>query len=663
MKGSFFLKMAVRNIRANRQLYLPYFIAATLTVSMFSQMVAMVNNDFVRTRSESLPVLFGFGTIVIGIFSAIFLLYTNSFLIKRRKKEIGLYGILGLEKKHVARILFLETCLVGSGSIFLGLGIGVIFGRLFFLLLNYLLRVPEMMEYTLSLAGVGIAILLFCMIFLTTYLYNVSQVTFSNPIKLLKGEKEGEKEPRSNVFLFLLGLALVGSGYWISVTISDPLAAMTQFFTAVLLVIAGTYFLFTAGSIFLLKAMKKNKKLYYRPRAFISISGMLYRMKQNAAGLSNISILSCMVIIALATTLTIYVGSEETLHTRFPAENSITVYAGEEETIEAVQTDIAYTISQIEEETAGAELEVADAVAYAYVSFLGELEGDTFRQTESLGREMPTVMVLMSLADFNRIEQENLVLAENQVYVLRNEPYPEEQLVLSEIAFEALPLTVELDVFQYGEEAAFGDALLVVMPSIERINAVLADSLKYDNGLFRASIYGDISWDTSGTEEEKLAYAAQLHDFINNGPLSAHYESRDAYRGEWYSMNGGFLFLGIFLGMLFTLGAVLITYFKQISEGYDDRGRFQIMQKVGLDKDMIRDTSRNQVVWMFMLPLLVASVHTAFAYPIIHKLLMVFGVTSHVTLISCIIGVVIVFSLLYWLIYRWTARVYYAIVN
>lgn len=662
MKGSFFLKMAVRNIRANKQLYWPYFIAAALTVSMFSQMTAMLNNDFVRNRSASLPMLFGFGTIVIGVFSAIFLLYTNSFLIKRRKKEIGLYGILGLEKKHVARILFMETCLVGTGSILLGLSIGVVFGRLFFLLLNYLLKVEEVMAYNLSFTGMGITILLFLACFFITYLYNISQVTFANPINLLKGEKEGEKEPKSNVFLFLLGVALVGSGYWISVTIADPLAAITQFFTAVLLVIVGTYFLFTAGSIFILKAMKKNQKLYYRPRAFISISGMLYRMKQNATGLANISVLSCMVIISLATTLTIYIGSEDTLLTLYPAENNMTVYTGEEEVVAAVRADVASAVSLIEEETAAAELEVAEARAYTSVSFFGELEGNVFQLAETFGTSMPTTLVMMSLADFNRIEEEDLLLAENQVLVRRNGGYPEDKLVLSGLTFQARPLETELEVLQYGEEWT-GDSIFVVMPDVEQVEAAVEASKPAENEYFMGGIFGYIEWDTSGTEEEKEAYVTKMQDTFEDGAIIANYESREAGRTEWYSLNGGFLFLGIFLGMLFMIGTILITYFKQISEGYDDRDRFQIMQKVGLDKGMIRDTSRGQVIWMFMLPLMVAAIHTAFAYPIIHKLLMVFGVTSHVTLISCIVGVVIFFSLLYWLIYRLTARIYYSIVK
>lgn len=662
MKGSFFLKMAVKNIRANKQLYLPYMISSVLTVAMFSQMVALLTNEFVQERNPTLSTLFSLGAIVIGLFSFIFTMYTNSFLIKRRKKEIGLYGILGLEKKHVGRILFLETIIVGFGSILIGLLIGLLFGRLFFLLLNYLLQLPEVMSYTTSWEGMGMTVILFTVIFFVAYLYNISQVTFSNPIKLLKGEKEGEKEPKSNWFLLILGIGSLGYGYWISVTISDPLAAMIQFFLAVILVIIGTFCLFTAGSIFVLKAMKKNKQLYYQPRAFISISGMLYRMKQNATGLANISVLSCMVIIALATTTTIYVGTEDTLAMRFPAENNVTVYSfGDEVKVEQVQESVEDIINVINENTE--EVAVENQEQYIYANLFGKMKEDYFEVGVDFdgGLTMPDTLLLISLDDYNQLTQSDDTLADNQVYIHHSANYQNETIKLSTLEFDTLILEKNMDMFPI--EESISGSYLIVVPSKEVMQAILsayqAEATDYLNG----DVYGSIQWDTSGTEEEKARYSELISEKISNGDFVARYESRSAGRDEWYMLNGGFLFLGIFLGLLFTIGTVLITYYKQISEGYDDRERFQIMQKVGLDKDMIRSTSRSQVVWMFMLPLIVATVHTAFAYPIIHKLLMLFGIFSHTILISCIAGVVLSFSVIYWLIYRLTARIYFSIVE
>lgn len=661
MKGSFFFKMAVKNIRANKQLYLPYMISSILTVAMFSQMVALLNNDFVQERNPTLITLFGLGAIVIGLFSFIFTMYTNSFLIKRRKKEIGLYGILGLEKKHVGRILFLETVIVGSASILIGLLVGLLFGRLFFLLLNYLLQLPEVMAYTTSWEGMGMTALLFVGIFFVAYLYNISQVTFSNPIKLLKGGKEGEKEPKNNWLLLIIGFASLGYGYWISVTISDPLAAMLQFFLAVILVIIGTFCLFTAGSIFILKAMKKNKRLYYQPRAFISISGMLYRMKQNAIGLANISVLSCMVIIALATTITMYVGTEETLAMRFPAENNVTVYTSIDDiSVEAVRRDIAGITEVVNGDTGG--LEIQDFQKYVYLDIFGEMTETGFNlpAQDASTLTIPETLIIISLEDYNRLMQAEEILEENQVFIHHSADFQSDTIQLASFEFEAITLEEDMEMFPV--EEAIGGSYLLVAPNDEVLQDILVSYQAQADNLI-GDVYASVQWDTSGTEEEKASYVERITEKISNGDFIARYQSRSAGRDEWYMLNGGFLFLGIFLGLLFTIGTVLITYYKQISEGYDDRERFQIMQKVGLDKEMIRSTSRSQVVWMFMLPLIVATIHTAFAYPIIHKLLMLFGVFSHTILISCIVGVVLSFSLIYWFIYRVTARIYYSIVQ
>ena len=375
MRSNFYLKMALRNIRANKQLYFPYALSAVMTVAMFFQMLTLAMTDYGdMIGADSLAPLFWFGTAVIGLFSLVFLLYANSFLIKRRKKEVGLYGILGLEKRHVGSSLFVESVLVGFSSIFVGLVSGAILGQLIFLFLNYLLQLPVSMEFQMQGSNFLLTALLFMGGFFLAHLYNVSQVTFSDPIQLLKGEKEGEREPKSNLFLFLLGILFLGSGYFISVTISNPLAAMLNFFAAVLLVIIGTYLLFTAGSIYILKKMKKNKKRYYQPRAFISISGMLYRMKQNATGLANISILACMVIVAVGTTVALYVGVEDALSMRYKTDHDALVYYDDEKSIDAIQADVDKVVERIQAETD--TLEITHFEHYVYASIFGNLSGD-----------------------------------------------------------------------------------------------------------------------------------------------------------------------------------------------------------------------------------------------------------------------------------------------
>ena len=621
-------------------------------------MVSLMTNKFVQERSATLPSMFLIGVVVIGIFSIIFILYTNSFLIKRRKKEIGLYGILGLEKKHVAKILFFETVFTSLLSIAAGLVAGLIFGRLVFMLLNYLLRLPTDIAYSTSLVSVAATIGLFIGIFGITFLYNVSQFTFANPIKLLKGKQEGEKEPKGSLILFILSLVFLGWGYWISITIPDPLAALEKFFLAVLFVIIGTYLLFISGSIFILKAMKKNKRIYYRPGAFISISGMLYRMKQNAVGLANICILASMVIIAVSTTATMFIGAEETLGNSYPYENNMTLI-GDREDIDAINSRFFELQEQLREETEAAGLEVTEMESYRYQNMFGQLEGQQFIFEQSIvGSELPVFLQILPLEDFNAMSGNSYSLSDDEaLYYHSTGTYQKDELTIGEQNYRLTAIENE-----FSEEMALTESLALVVPDISHLKQIKADfENQFPEDTF-TTIDAEIGWNTTGAEEEKREFAEQMVDEYSWNS-DRHYESRLLQREEWYSINGGFLFLGIFLGLLFTIGTVLITYFKQVSEGFDDREKFQIMQKVGLDKEMIRESTRSQIVWMFLLPIVIATIHVIFAYPIVQKLLLIFGVTNDVTWLLSFTGVVIAFAAVYWIIYRVTSKVYYSIVK
>ena len=508
MQSNFYFKMALRNIRANKQLYLPYAISAVMTVAMLLQMLSLMTNNFVEVRgSESLTMLFQFGAFVIGIFSLVFLLYANSFLIKKRKKEIGLYGILGLEKRHVARILFLESLLVGAGSILVGLISGTIFGQLIFLFLNYLLKLPVKMAYSINFVNFGITAVVFAGIFLAAYLYNVRQVTFSNPIELLKGGKEGEKEPKSNLFLFILGIITLGSGYFISVTISDPLAAILNFFSAVLLVIIGTYLLFTAGSIFILKAMKKNKKLYYQPRAFISISGMLYRMKQNAMGLANITILSCMVIIAVGTTVALYFGVDDALQNRYPFDHNATVYYDQEKTVDALQADIEKVENRVEVESA--DYGITELNSFLYANIFGELSGNEFTPDNT----MRQTITMLTAEDFNKTEGTTIEPKENELYIHESAGYSENTLKLADEEYTVIPFGGAAKNFEV--ENTSGQSLLIVVENSKMIDKIMADYEARDEGYW-VSVTGKVQWNTDKSVESEKAYAAALSPMLES---------------------------------------------------------------------------------------------------------------------------------------------------
>lgn len=503
-------------------------------------------------------------------------------------------------------------------------------------------------------------IALFIGIFGIMFLYNVSQFTFANPIKLLKGKQEGEKEPKGSIILFILSLAFLAWGYGISVTIPDPLAAISNFFLAVLLVIIGTYLLFISGSIFILKALKKNKRIYYQPGAFISISGMLYRMKQNAVGLANICILASMVIIAVSTTVTIFVDSEETLENRYPFENNVTLF-GEVENPEEMNTRFFEFQDDLWKTTEAAGLEVTENKGYREMSLFGRLQENEFVVDGNLAEpEESILLMILPLEDFNEMTGKSVTLeGDEALYYHSTTTDKKESLTIGTETYKLTEVENEFD-----GNMDLTESMALVVPEVSHLLKITENFKEQFPESNYLTIDAQIGWNTSGTEEQKEGLAKQLEsEYGWNAVGNNIYESRLLQREEWYSLNGGFLFLGIFLGLLFTIGTVLITYFKQVSEGFDDREKFQIMQKVGLDKEMIEESTRSQIVWMFLLPIVIATIHVIFAYPIVRKLLLIFGVTNEITWLLSFIGVVIAFAAIYWVIYRLTSRVYYSIVK
>lgn len=651
MNKFFFSKLALRNLKSNKQIYFPYIFASIATVAMFYMMVALRENKFIQTRSDTLSLLFALGAIVVGVFSFIFILYTNSFLIKRRKKEIGLYAILGMKKSHVSRILAIESIVTSFFSIVVGLMVGHLLGELAFLVLNYALKFGIEMSFPFTIQAMLIAIGLFALIFLTTLVYNITQVTFSNPIQLIKGKQTGEREPKSSLTLFILSLLLIGLGYWMSLTIDNPLDAMIYFFLAVLLVISGTYFLFISGSIFILKKLKKNKQLYYRPSPFISISGMLYRMKQNAVGLANITILATMVIVAVSTTAAIFIGTEDTLTVRLPYENQRTYY----ETV-----DLEEQLEAIEKETETNGLKVTGTEMYVYYNLFSIIEDNKIMIEEAdFAKEIPDTVQLLVREDYERIADETIHLQSNEVLVFDSKnTFDFSTLLIGDTTYQVkskIENPLKMDKSQ-------SPNMIVVVDSKEVLESIIDIDLRSRGVELPIVADAVISWDTTGTQEQKKDYSEKTAANVSDSDNS-YFQSRELMREEWDTMNGGFLFLGIFLGLLFTFGAALITYFKQVSEGYDDREKFQIMQKVGLDKQMIRKTTRLQIVWMFLLPLIIAVTHVTFAFPIIQKLLLLFSVVNTALVFWCFVGVIVGFSVIYWIIYQVTSKVYYSIVE
>lgn len=662
MGVKFFIRMAARNIKTNRKFYGPFILAAAITTAMFFMMISLLDNSFVQ-EEVTLKTMLQLGIWVIGIFSVIFLMYTNAVIRKTRQKEMGLYSILGLEKKHLTYLVFWENGLVASVSILLGLLTGLVLGYLNFLLINYLMQLSVPLAFSFSpislLVTAGVFALIFCLLFL----FNIGQILRAKPIHLLKNSQAGEGEPKASWLIFIFAIACLGAGYWISLTTESPISVIINLFVAVILVILGTYGLFTAATIVILKALKRNKGLYYKAGPFISISGMLYRMKAHAIGLANISILSTMVIVAVSTTISMYVGTENSLETRYPVDHSISIWPYSTETNDLTE-NLDLLNETVQAYTAETEQTISELIQYQEVNLMGHVKESQLVPSDIPYEATVSEIIFLPKDDFQTMSQQTINLSEEEIaiYTTDDDAKGLSQLTIFEQTFTVSYLEETPE--QFNTMQTLSDEIVIVLPTMEAFNRILQE-VQTENLPYNARGVVEFGLDEA-TSAEELAFAKGLGNHLETISVFANgnfYESRSLQREEWYIMNGGFLFLGIFLGMLFLIGTILITYFKQISEGLADRERIQIMQKVGLSREMTRKSTNSQVLWLFFLPIIVAVTHTAFAYPILSKLLTLFGIVNQTIIIASIAIVVLVFMLLYWLIYKATSKIYLRIVE
>lgn len=607
---------------------------------------------------DTVQMMLSFGFVVVAIFSAVFLLYTNSFLIKRRKKEFGLFNVLGMEKKHLARIMMYETIYIAVISISAGLIGGIVLSKAMFLLLLKLLRFEVQMGFEISGSAIVFALLLFGTIFFLTLLSNLRQVHLAKPIELLKGGQVGEREPKAKWLLTLSGLASMGTGYYLALTAESPIAALTLFFVAVILVMIGTYCLFTAGSIALLKLLRKNKSYYYRPNRFTTVSGLMYRMQRNAVGLANICILSTMVLVTLSTTVALFVGVEDVLKTRYPRDIVISSYGITDEYID----NLGATVAQVLENH---NLVMQDPMEYRMLSFVGIAQGNEFLTDEPSLNISPSrlkTLCFIPSEDYSGLTGEEVQLAQDEVLLYsQGADYEYESLSVLGRTFSVrkqlneLPAVTEWDIS--------GRHFLIVkdMDVVEEMYHAQADVYGEHGSKLTYHLQFDFPGDVS--EEGEIAFYKDLRSSLPSGGVSRYIESREAVKDEFYSLYGGLFFLGLFLGILFIMGTVLIIYYKQITEGYEDKERFAIMQKVGMSREEVKRSIRSQVLTVFFLPLIVATVHISVAFPFITKLLAVFSLRNTLLFATCTGGTVLIFALFYGLVYHRTARVYYRIVS
>lgn len=660
-----YTKLAITNIKNNRQFYFPYLLTGIITVAMFYIMCALESNPGIQSMpgAKDLGLILRLGIGVIGIFAVIFLFYTNSFIIKRRKKELGIYNILGMEKRHIAKILSKEAFFTAIIAIGGGLVTGVLFHKLACMLLYRMIGFNGGITFSFSKKGVMITAILFAIVYLLTYIYDLFQVQLANPIELLQSGNKGEREPKTKAIMAVLGVLCLGTGYFIAITTKNPIKALTLFFVAVILVIIGTYLLFTAGSIALLKILRRNKGYYYQTKHFTSVSGMIYRMKQNAVGFANICILSTMVLVAVSTTVSLYVGIEDIMKERYPNEINISAYydtgaPAEDSIAPIVEKSVKESGRKIRHEEDYLEL------YFAAIKDQGQYSLDK-EKVKTAGDRVSGFVVLTREDCKKKYNEEIPELAENEVALFTIKKSDMDTLVLENRSYHVK----EIKQFQNTEDfETIADMMdeyyYVIVNDVQDMERLwqLQKDIYQENS---SSISRQVRLDIDGDSEQKKECFENIKTALGPEQAKARIliDSRQSSLDEFYQIYGGFLFLGLFLGILFLMITVLIIFYKQISEGYDDKERFSIMEKVGMSNDEVKATIRSQVRTVFFLPILMAAIHVGMAFPMIKRLLSLFGLSNTALFAGCMAGTILVFALIYLLVFLKTSKTYYKIVG
>lgn len=657
----FYWKLACTNLSRNRRVYLPYLLSSLGIIIMFYTISSLSQgiDEEAMYGGSSTASMMRLGVFVIGLFAVLFLFYTNSFIMKRRKKEIGLYNILGMEKRHIANILFRETLLVAVSSLVLGIGLGILFSRAMFWLLGIVLSVELPIAFVVPLSSVVQTLVLFGVIFLLTLCYNLLQVKLSKPIELLHGGETGEKEPKAHWVLAILGAALLGTGYTMAVTIQDPLQALLFFFVAVILVILGTYLLFITGITALLKLLKKNKGFYYKTNHFTAISGMLFRMKQNAAGLASICVLFTALLVTVSTTFSLYTSMDGLMRTRYPRNIRITAQGANQDAKDMIRDVVAEKSSAL-----GLTIEnVVDRECWDMTVFrMGSALNTQDIPDNSYTVDSYAVVYFFTQEEFQRFSGQELALSENQAVLF--DPvgtFPEgDTLSIDDQEFQLLPSDYQFP--DASTMAQIYEVHYLVVKDVSVVEAVLGPT-----GVNLAPSYS-YDFDVAGGNPDgimALIEALREQEFSGKGVSydSLWMEDSATARQDFLNLYGGLFFLGMFLGVLFLLGTALIIYYKQVSEGYDDARRFSIMQKVGMSHREVKKSIHSQILLVFFLPLLMAVIHLAFAFPMLQKILLVMGLVDVPLILLSTLGCVVVFAIAYLVIYAFTARTYTNIVE
>ena len=659
MKGLLSIRLAWSGIRKNRKLYLPYCltIIGMVMMSYIMQTLSYAPALHAMKGGSQLEVILSLGKIVIAVFAAIFLLYTNSFLIRRRYREFGLYNVLGMDKNALCRVAFWENLIVAVIGLAVGLALGTLLYKLAELGLVNMIRgqvddsivvEPESLEFTL---------VIFAVIFALIMIRSLIQVRHTRPLELLRSESAGEKPPRANYLLGLLGLGLLGGAYYMAVTISNALSAFTWFFVAVLMVIAGTYLVMISGSVVLCRLLQKWKGYYYKKQHFVSVSSMAYRMKRNGAGLASICILATMVLVMISSTGSLYIGAEDAIAVRYPYDSTVKLYFGrldelDDRNVEKIQRTMERTL-EAQKVTPTAEK------IFRYVSVSGALLEDRlvtdFTEVNAvMNYNQVYSLYLLSQADYNQMYGTDIALQPGQAMVrVYNGSWNGSHIQVGALELDVvgqLPCGLEM------EDMTLVPSLVLVVSDLQQASVPEECNMIFFCGY-------DFGLPEEETLEAHRALEAAVKALASEQKIHCRVECPIVERQDFYITFGGLFFIGMILSAMFIAAAALIIYYKQVSEGYEDQSRFAIMRKVGMTRQDIKKSINSQILTVFFIPLLLAGVHLAFAFPLVWQLLTMFSLTNKRLAIFTNIGAFLIFCVFYVVIYRFTAHAYYRIVS
>ena len=669
----FYSKFALNNLVKNKRFIVPYVLSTIFTIMSFYILSSLAFGDNLNKLPngiEATKQVLSFGIIVIALFSVIFLFYTYSFLVKRRVKEFGLYSVLGMTKKQIAKILVLETIFIAVTTLVVGIGLGILFDKLMLLILLKLFSATVTFGFSITPIAVVFSVLLFGGVYFLLLLYTVIKIARLRIVALLKDENKGEKEPKSRWILAIIGLALIGYGYYTAQTVQNPIKAITLFFFAVIAVIIGTYLVFMAVSITVLKIMKNNKNFYYKPKNFISVSGLLYRMKRNAVGLANICILSTMVLVTMGSTSALYAGMEKSYNERFPRQLMVAGYHSTSDKLKEIENN-----AKLSAKEAGTEVE--DMVSYNSVPIVGRLVEDKFNFESNIGIDLSNVkmIVVLELKDYNKTANKNITLESNEIllHIDKKGNYNHNNISLNGSEYKIKEKLSEFPGAIGSAAANIIDTYYVVVKDnkeAEKIAAQLAarmEELSKEDAKSRGiittgapTVQNYVAFNIKDTTKEaKVIENFKKLEKQSGIEIEGKEENKLTFRGVFAS----FLFIGVFISFIFVISQVVIMYYKQISEGYEDKGNFEIMRKVGITDKQIKQSIKSQVLLIFFSPLIIATLHTIVAYPFIEKILRLFLITDSSIFLQALAVTIVVFAIFYLIVYAITSKIYYRIIK